>query len=246
MKIKVPSRQLSVLYHWGTLDPSNVGKGGPSMEGNCLSASLCPETWLTVARLGAERLYSLKAKSGVFVDVQEIMKNNEWSDSKNALLRHAEDAGYVEMTKVWEVSTYCDDEFIGVINCFDYESALTEADDYEENIQVVDKLVCTPLLLSHLGLHERYKALGTEYGLIAAIKDFCLKGAKVDGIHFANAYDPENHVAPCFGIFPERVGRWSFSPAMDIADDAELMMGLGGIKPFVIDSNPVLDKGFSI
>ena len=245
--MKLPVRQVNKLYHWGTMNPDNVGKNGPSQEGNCLSASLCPEAWLTLARLGAEQLYSLSRDGGAFFDIGEVLHNKRLEKTRSSLLLMAISGGFVEEKTLFEVNFYADDELIGKCLYSNLDEALVEADYEEENIKQVDGYACTEKLMSFIGIGDNLRNFGSEYGIIGVVKKMSQEGLGVDGIYFGDEYDPSAFSAPRFGIFPDKVSSWSFALAdRDLPRDVDLMMTLGKIKGMDIYETPKEISSLSI
>lgn len=76
---KFPTKELSKVYHVGTLDPAMVGRGGAkhgiSLEGHHLSISLHPEAWRRIARLGDAPCWELERKGAQLLDMTTAQQN---------------------------------------------------------------------------------------------------------------------------------------------------------------------------
>lgn len=66
----LPVTRTAELYHIGSLNKNRMK--GESQESNFLSASLTPESWEFIARLGGEPLLILKKEDATFVDFMSI------------------------------------------------------------------------------------------------------------------------------------------------------------------------------
>jgi hypothetical protein len=242
MTLAVPFRRVDTLYHWGTLDAKNVGKNGPSQEGDCLSASLCPDAWLSIARLGGETLYSLKSDEGRFVDLYAVQNDVDHQAVKDHLIELAVSKGFLVLRNVFEVDRYDeDDEYMGFQTYATFDEALIEANDCEDDIRPIQRLVGTEALANFVGIRPSFAfQLGELYAIFAAVKSLANEGLRIDGVYFADRLSLHNDVAPRFGVFPEKVEKWKFEQAKNLKDDRELLKGLGKIRLLGLSSPPVM------
>lgn len=244
MPLAVPFRRVDTLYHWGTLDSNNVGKNGPSQEGNCLSASLCPDAWLSIARLGGETLYSLKSDEGRFVDLYAVQNDATHQAVKDHLIELAVSKDFLVLKDVFEVDRYDeDDEHMGFQTYATYDEAFIEAGEREDDVRPVQKLVGTGALANFVGIRPSYAfQLGELYAIFGAIKVLANEGLRIDGVYFADRFDLHDHVAPRFGVFPEKVEQWKFEQVKNLKDDFELLKGLGKPRLLGLSPSPVMGK----
>lgn len=244
MRLAVPFRRVDTLYHWGTLDSKNVGKNGPSQEGDCLSASLCPDAWLSIARLGGETLYSMKSDEGRFVDLYAVQDDEAHQAVKDHLIELAVSKDFLVLKDVFEVDRYDeDDQYMGFQTYATFDEALIESNECEDDVRPVQRLVGTETLAGFVGIRPSFAfQLGELYAIFAVVKSLANDGLRIDGVYFADRLSVHDHVAPRFGVFPERVEKWKFEQAKNLKDDRELLKGLGKVRLLGLSSSPVMGK----
>lgn len=98
----LPVQKLDELYHIGSLSESRMKK--ESQEANFLSASLCPESWEFIARLGGEDVLTLRKSGARFVDMFSLS-----DDEMRHLMDEAVGDGFMEPA-VWFKTWYYDGE----------------------------------------------------------------------------------------------------------------------------------------
>lgn len=208
----LPFRLISEIYHVGTMKPANLGLNGRSHEGNCFSASLCPETWTAIVRLGGNPLYVLEKKDGVFVDHLALLYSPEFQASKNEIIADLLMTGMLESKvtfRVWGT----DEE--GADQSCDYLT-LTEAErECEENGRIEEsaRLVGTPKLCEQLGLSIHQGMDGEHYGVMSWFKTQVASGAAIDGVYQDYPLDEMAGTAPLFAVYPEKLSGWAVAPA---------------------------------
>jgi hypothetical protein len=237
--------ELDHVYHVGTLDPSNLGlnSGSGSLEGRCLSVSLCPNAWVGIARLGGYDLHKLTKSGGRFLDVHAIMSDPELTDR---VVDWAIKDGLAIRKQVFRAWSYDDENddwsyllaetrsaAIHEINIddnegFDPDSFGPEGRPLIEPFDIV------------AGTEKLWKASGATLGPADDAMDLViicfasesasgLADGPIDGVWWNEAYDPDRLSAPRGGILPERLAEWaaeacSFNDVEDVtalhADDA--------------------------
>lgn len=223
----LPIRQVDKLFHWGSLNPKKVGEHGASFEGNCLSASLCPDAWLGIARLGNNPLHAMTGSRGVFIDINALKDDVRFTAQKNYILADMIATGFLKKSmvyKAWSTDEEGEPTWAVYTTRREAECEVGCDDDEETTVEEVEQLVGTQLLIDHLGIHPQ-GALnsGEEQGLISWLRKQTMTGAPIDGIFIDWPFDPLGYLAPVFAVFPDRVPRWNFSPATLDIDDEELL-----------------------
>jgi hypothetical protein len=229
--MRLPVIPLDQVYHIGTLTgrPSGGAGGGQSLEGHCLSVSLCPAGWQAIARLGGIPLYRLTTVGGRFLDVLVALDDPA---VRGPALQHAQRAGWVRERVAWRSYSYDpEQEEWRYITCPTKTEARRNADpegspdDGGATVRRTMILGATPalerLLDVRLGLIP-----AAEYALLAWAETVLLPaGAPLDGVWWCERYDPLALSAPRGGIFPGQVARWrpDAMPWGDVPDDEELL-----------------------
>lgn len=205
----VPMISLDRVFHVGTLDPRAIGRnsGGSSLEGHCLSVSLCPHAWRYIAKLGGNPLHELKRDSGRFVDVHAVVEGGHLP----AVLAWAHAEGLVKDASLWKSWAY-DDE----AEEWRYQLLPNEDDAWEEAapdgtgpdggpaVLQVTVPVGTWKLESITGMSSRPDEDATDGVLLA----FAM-AQEADGAWWRENLEPEKLSAPRGAIFRERVSGWT-------------------------------------
>jgi hypothetical protein len=230
----LPIRKINQIFHWGSLDPKNVGENGSSHEGNCLSASLCPEAWLGIAKLGNNPLHAMSSPCGIFVDLYALMERDEFCSQRKAMLDDLLASGHIESGvgfKVWGTNEEGEPRYATYSTRNEAEYEAEFGGDEDATIEEVLQLVGTQLLIDQLGITPQSALMcGEEYGLISWLRQRAIEGAAIDGVFFNDDFDPLYLSAPIFAVFPERVPRWGFSPAELDVDDEDRLKAMPDIK----------------
>jgi hypothetical protein len=228
----LPIRRIDTLYHWGSLKPENLGENGASWEGNCLSASLCPEAWLGIAKLGNNPLHAMTANGGVFVDLYALVLSAEFSEQRTALIQALEGADMMTLKKVYRLlDTNEDGDVVSslypTLDEAESEAMARTGDLDEAEIEETQRYVPSDEVARFLGITADAALVdGLNYAVMAWIRQQVIAGAQIDGVYMNDNFDPLAYSAPVFAVFPERVARWSFSPSRMIEDDEVLMDAL--------------------
>lgn len=211
----LPIISLSGVYHIGTLEADRRGQTyRSSMEGECLSVSLCPQAWRAIARLGGSPLKLLRPNSGEparFLDVHAVL------DSP-ALLRECLDwskkSGLTRERMLWRASMFDenDDEFF--ILCETRQAAINEAgsDSAPKQVPVI---VGEPTLMEKMGIDYLHKVDATSYAVMAWAQSLVGNSPedKLDGVWWRETYSPGDYSAPRGGIFPDRLALFASKEA---------------------------------
>ena len=220
----IPVIQLDKVFHIGTLDPASRGKnaGGSSLEGHCLSVSLCPHAWRYIARLGGNPLWEMRKPGARFVDLTALHEKGlvpeviEWAKAEKLVVE----------TKLWKSWTFDDeaDEWRYVL-CMSEEDALEECDygkgpDGRPGAEEVTVPVGTWKLGSVTGAKVQGDEDATDFALLA----YAMQVPGADGAWWRERFDPDILSAPRGAIFPDKVMAWRREQARwsEVDDEAEL------------------------
>jgi hypothetical protein len=227
----VPVVAVESVFHVGSMNAALRGMRGDSQEVGCLSVSLCPRAWTSIARLGGRGTWRLSKGGGVFLDMHRASQDRSfmavvmaWAAEHDFCHREARFRAYR-----W------DDESAswGYMLCATRAAALAEIDDEllcadtdgpdgGPLVQEVSVNCASWSLAGLVGASERQLDDCDDLVLIA----WAMKVVpELDGVWWTETYAPEILSAPRGGIFPRSMNRWEaaeVAPA-DIPDDLDLM-----------------------
>ncbi len=230
----IPLVHLANVYHVGSLDPARRGLvHRSSQEGPCLSVSLCPEAWTTIARLGGSQLFGLQREGAAFLDVVEAMEDPELRD---AIVRWAETEGLLVFREQWKAWRYDDEmEEWSYFLLDTREEAEAEIDELDGGpdggpaLEVFMGYGATADLAARLDIAAFDDAFALDFAAMAWARDAApqVVGRSLDGIWFREDYAPERMSAPRGGIFPDAVAGWTTTllPAASV-DDEDALAGM--------------------
>lgn len=234
--MKLPTFTIDRLYHIGALDSRK--KSDLSYEGHCLSASLCPNAWQSIAKIGGD-CHQLHKPGAIFLNVTSLLNN---SALEKRLLKFGKDHGYIELAEVYELSWY-DDEFEETMSfrVRTMDEAFYESEDREDmNIKPMKDWVETQGLLDKT-LQKRSLDSSDPRSLLAVAyaEHLAEQGHPIDGVFMDHLYEPHNLSAPAFGILPSKLTDYSVSivPTPDEIVDARLK----GKDQFLDLSKPAIE-----
>lgn len=196
--IKAPLKILGQVHHLGSLQKSDKGNRGDSLEGDGLSISIHPDAWRRIARLGGAQEWVASAAKLKIADGHQLLKQ-----SLPAMLAWAEKAGLVKAREVWRLRTH-DDEIGNVEQLFDTEKkALAEVRGMEPSefkIKAINSFVPTAALLERLRRNPR----GVGKACVTLEQDVATVWAqdhRLDGIWWSDRLSPATFSAPRGVIF---------------------------------------------
>lgn len=120
----LPVIQTDELYHLGTLNRADRVRSS-SLEGDCLSASLCPDSWEMVAQLGGSPTLVLSREKSLYLDFCAMS-----DEQRNTIIEEAVTAGEMEPApwfRVWMFDGEADDW--RTMSFWDEEQAWENADE---------------------------------------------------------------------------------------------------------------------
>lgn len=216
--MQFPVLKLPSVYHLGSLNRDDRGYRGDSLEGHCLSVSLCPEAWRQIAKLGGAPLNRLTNPQGIFLDVHGVMDTitlrspiEQWGiENQLAEIR--------EMWRVWGFDSETDEWRYMLMTT--KEQAIGEADGCGE-FDDTDNIPAPP---GHRGVESAMVYVGTlplaervrhrdvteqdafDFVLMAWAED---TQPEIDGLWWRETYDPDSLSAPRGGILPGKLENWT-------------------------------------
>ena len=221
--MQIPVIHLGRVFHVGSMDPSRLGANGSSQEGRCLSVSLCPNAWTSIARLGGNPWHELTRKDGAFLDVHAVLDDPE---TLRTAVDWAVGEGLAGRATLWRAWRY-DDE----AESWGYMTLATEAEAFEEagggdlydepcqvegpdgrpGIEAAETVVGTPALAALTGFRHDASGDATDAVLVAWALSVAAEAVPggLDGVWWREEYDPDVLSAPRAGIFPDRVPGWA-------------------------------------
>ncbi|MFC6046708.1 hypothetical protein ACFPYM_02535 [Methylobacterium hispanicum] len=227
----VPVLSLPRVYHVGTLDPALRGVlHRSSQEGPCLSVSLCPESWVGIARLGGSPLFALERDEAAFLDVLAALRDPELRD---VIVRWAESEGLIALREQYKAWRYDDETEEWSHFLFDArQQAEAEVDEFADGpdggpaVEPHMGHVATEELARRLGCGPVDSLFAIDFAAILWAREAAphYLGRTLDGVWFAEDYAPERLSAPRGGIFPEILSAWTALPVVwaDVDDEEYL------------------------
>jgi len=231
----LPRIALNKVFHIGTLDPADLGRnsGQSSLEGMCLSVSLCPNAWQEIASLGGYPLHVLCKEGATFIDVQETRNLGLMP----AVIQWGVERGLAVETELWRAWQY--DEEAGEWTWSLFETKEDAAEELEfflgegeelsapsghEAVEPMMVPVATRQLQETTGMALRRSDDASDALLLA----YGMLETDADGVWWNEEFRPEQLSAPRGGIFPDKVPSWSTEPISfnDVDDETEITAGL--------------------
>lgn len=210
--MNLPLIRTPVLYHVGTLNPAHRVRS-ESLEADFLSASLCPESWEMVARLGGCPTLTLEAPGAAFIDacsVSDADFDRIISDFVRQGLMEP-----VEWFKAWHWDDEADDW--AYMACETREVAEEETEGYEPDDGPDGEVVqiCSGFRLTEAGaVHLPRLPRSPIFAEDAALMLFAKTRGEAEGIWgvFWDEDDrPELLTAPRYAITPAVLPRFRVS-----------------------------------
>ena len=232
--LDLPIISASRLFHIGTMNAEHRGRNwSTSQEGNCLSVSVTPHAWQDIAKLGGYDLHKLTKEGGQLVDIRATLG----SDAMEDIRAWAVENGLAELREVFKGWEYDPDNETWSFSYFDsFDDAMDNIDmdgEYEGELKRIPKPRGANAAIETVEVHGATKALselvGGAYGQSDDVSDmlvvaYALKHMEVDGVWWADAFEPDVLSAPRGGIFPNKLAEWSAVEIDfdDVDDDDEL------------------------
>lgn len=207
------------LIHIGTLDPSDKGCRGDSLEGHGLSVSDCPEAWLCIAKLGGMPWWQAEADGD---QPPQFLDLHRTSDEQNAaIMDWAVSSGHATPATGYKFSWY-DSEIDGYVSSvlgssaqahaeFDFYEAEYRADPDHARAPSLTEFsgwALTPQAAQRLRLRRTSLTQTQEMCALLYVEDT----TQLDGVFWDDEYDPAGLSAPRAVILPQRLLRFHFSP----------------------------------
>lgn len=201
----LPLRYLNRVYHVGTLQPSDKGRHGTSLEGRGLSISLNPDAWTRIAKLGGLPCWQLDYPKGCFLDFHKLNKAR-----MAEIAAWGVDHGLATERKGWAVS-WVDTELDRACEMLftDREAAENEADGWRD-LHPRSLLVPTDKMAERAG-YKLDPSQTLDFLAICFAEDIL----GVDGVWWEDELDLFGLSAPRGVIFPERLPLWAPKHLLD-------------------------------
>lgn len=196
----IPHLSFKALYHVGSLDPTQKGDQGRSMEGRGLSVSLHPEEWRKIAHLGTEPVWVLTKPNNRFLDFLKL------GDQGIAQLRKwGEIAGLITMASIYRFCYYDDEMESEMCPEFEtYEEAQEEADEWEVEAQEIPGRGMATDKLNKVAGYRVESSLVDDMLSIAFAET-----QGFDGVWWQEKIDPSRYSAPRGVIVPSKISSWN-------------------------------------
>jgi|GEM_PF-1395185 len=259
---KLPLVYLDRVYHVGTLNSAHKGRSHTqSLEGNCLSVSLCPAAWRAIAKLGGYPLYELSGSGGRFLDVYAALGDEAL---RREALNWARSQGLVEERQMWRSWRFDDEvgDWSALLSATQDE-ALFEAlnwapsdnpDDLDapaghEAVEPALVIVGAAQMSARIGwTHSDDRDMSDMAVMLWAQEALPMRhGVALDGVWWRERYDPSCLSAPRGGIFPARISNWrrsrvdwSAAPADDVREPRVTWVA-GDVVPAQKDGTVIID-----
>ena len=210
--MSLPYIQIDEVYHIGTIETEDRGmQAKGSLEAFCLSVSLHPEDWSSIARLGGSPLWSMSRPGSLWLDVLALEPH-----SRAEIESWAEQAGYVEPSTHWRAWFSDEEGNWSFMRCDSLEAADREIDNPEDEGPCPDG--------SRIDLEEGYRltergmrelerwqeASDAQDGMIILYARDVLAPAepRLAGLWWDETYDPGALSCPRGGILPARLSEF--------------------------------------
>ena len=206
-----PSDKIGTLYHVGTMDITK--KRRDSYEGDGLSVSICPETWIhiTEGRTNGDT-FSLSKQNPQLLDYYSLT-----DDQKSAVTEWGKEQGYVQDATLYKAFFYDENGEECFMLFSTYEEALEETED-EEFVKECQSIVAT----------NKLQAITyTEIELLCTfdilLERFAEDVLQLDGIYWDEELDVSSYSAPRGVIFNSKLSTFDISLCNEygICDDYE-------------------------
>jgi hypothetical protein len=199
-----PSIAFDTLWHVGSMNPAD--KGTASYEGQGLSVSVHPEDWAAIARLGNNPTWVLTRPGGALLDAHALT-----DAQRDGIEAWGHQQGFVEPAQRWIVEFWDEDlDDTVTMTCLTREEADAEAefrisaDDSPATVREVTRFVATPAFPDPTvqpGASDIFEPL-TALWVSAHRRD-------LDGVWFADRYDPATLSCPRGVLAVDRVAGWN-------------------------------------
>lgn len=186
------------LVHVGTLREKDKGIRGPSLEGDGLSVSTCPQAWVQIAKLGGLPWFELRRPDNAFLDAHRLVP---WSAQD--IVRWGLDNAFVGQVTLWRATRWDDELESEVFSLHtNRDEALAESHDGAD-VRSVPGLAARPALAARM--NQRVEPLQVEPLLQVVFAQDILE---VDGVFWDDELDVSRWSAPRAVLFRHRLPQW--------------------------------------
>lgn len=202
-----PTISFPEIYHVGSFQSADKRPG--SYEGAGLSISLHPEEWTEIADLGGEPTWRLTRANNGFLAAHELSRRIQ-----REILEWAVKRQYAESCNIYRWR-YIDADTDSPCDCFfltqaeaDAESLWDAEPDNGPNgtVRAMDGHKSTPTLDTLTA--QTSPAIGTDFVLDLLLPLYADEVLDLDGVWWADRYDPSALSAPRGVIVPSKIALW--------------------------------------
>jgi len=210
--MNIPYIQVDEVFHVGALEVSQKARQAKgSLEAFCLSVSLHPHDWTSIAKLGGNPVWQLSRPGSLWLDVLTLK-----AAARANIIAWAVDQGFAEPATYWRSWSTDDDGEWSYIRCASLEAAEYELDDPDEEGPCADG--------SRMDVEHGHRL--TELGMTELERwqdaSECLDGVvilyardvisaeepRLAGLWWGEAYDPAILSCPRGAILPSRLSQF--------------------------------------
>lgn len=208
----IPVIRTKKVFHIGSLkveDKASVFTS--SLEGHCLSVSLCPVAWRSIAKIGGYPLWKMEAPDAVFLDIHKVAENK---NLRQAIESWGSAKGYSETKTLWKSWSVDEEGEWRYMICATESEARGEAEGLDEGpdgrpvVEPTAVLVGTAALCQRIFTSRLDDSDAFDFVAMVWAEDTI---PDLDGVWWQETYAPECLSAPRGGIFPSRLARWGSS-----------------------------------
>ncbi len=235
-QIRLPLVEASRLWHIGSMDYTQRGVRGTSLEGNLFSVSACPQAWRSIARLGGGELHSSRRPVRL-LDMLSALQDPEYQTLRDAVTAYGLERGLLKQVEAFKAIGY-DDELDREF--YSLHETREAADDESVEVEVVTALLATESLKQIHALPSG-AIPGLEYAMIEWLRERvpALPAAgevPVAGVYWDEDYAPGGYSAPRGGLFnPVFAG---FESADHWPSDREALRSVAAVAPISSEALP--------
>ena len=208
----LPLIQIDDVFHVGSLEHNKKARQAKgSLEAFCLSVSLHPEDWTSIARIGGNPVWQMSRLGSLWLDVLSLD-----ASTRKEITAWAVDKGFVEPATHWRSWSTDEAGEWRYIRCSCLEEAEYELDDPNEDGPCDDgSCIDTEegYSLTDLGMHEleRWQEPGDYWDgivILYAREVMAPKEPRLAGLWWDEDYDPSNLSCPRGAILPSRLSQF--------------------------------------
>ncbi len=194
-----PEVTIDETWHIGFLNPAASDR--TSYEGDLLSVSECPSSWMHIARLGGD-LWRVEHAGGRFLDAHAFFCDE---NCKSILLNWGLDEGLLRRCTLFNAVQFDEQLDRDLVYSFENMKDLEKEFDLD-NVDVTTDTSCpvlTDAALKKYGLSANGSQFNLDYVLIDFLQQSNSQTGSFVGIFWNDEFDPSGLSAPRAGILPK-------------------------------------------